>query len=100
MFRIRAPRDARGRELAGSRFGVIVQAEEMLGLGTVLVAPTSTGALPTTFRPVIEVEEAQTRVLPEQTHALDLARLGRSAGRLAATELDALDDALSLVLGL
>ncbi len=41
-----------------------------------------------------------TKVLVEQIRAVDVERLGRSAGRLDASELQALDDALSLVLGL
>jgi mRNA interferase MazF len=41
-----------------------------------------------------------TRVLVEQTTVVDPARLGRSAGRLEASELQAVDEALALVLGL
>jgi hypothetical protein len=39
-------------------------------------------------------------VLVEQTTVVDPGRLGRSAGRLATTELKAVDEALTLVLGL
>lgn len=79
---------------------MVVQADELLELCTVLVAPTSAGARPATFRPTIELEGAETRVLVEQTTVVDPQRLGRSAGRLDATELRAVDDALLLVLGL
>jgi len=79
---------------------VIVQADEFLGLSTVLVAPTSTGARPASFRPVITLHGTTTRVLVEQTTVVDPQRLGRSAGRLAAAELRAVDEALVLVLGL
>jgi mRNA interferase MazF len=79
---------------------VIVQADELLGLSTVLVAPTSTGARPASFRPRITLADATTRVLVEQTTVVDPERLGRSAGRLAADELQRVDDALALVLGL
>jgi mRNA interferase MazF len=79
---------------------VIVQADELLGLSTTLVAPTSTGARPTTFRPTIMLDGHETRVLVEQTTVVDPQRLGRSAGRLDAEELRAVDDALALVLGL
>ncbi len=41
-----------------------------------------------------------TRILVEQTVAVDPRRLGRSAGRLDTPELRALDEALTLVLGL
>jgi len=39
-------------------------------------------------------------VLVEQTTAVDPERLGSSVGRLDAGELEALDDALALVLAL
>ena len=42
----------------------------------------------------------ETRILVEQTTVVDPERLGRSAGRLAAAELRAVDEALMLVLGL
>jgi len=79
---------------------VVVQADELLGLSTVLVSPTSTGAQPASFRPAIKIESTATRVLVEQTTVVDPRRLGRSVGRLDADELQAVDDALALVLGL
>lgn len=82
------------------RYAVVVQADELLGLSTVLVSPTSTRARPATFRPAIEVDSTQTRVLVEQTSVVDPQRLGPSAGRLNAGELRAIDDALTLVFGL
>ena len=100
IFRLPAPRNARGHEQSGARYAVIVQADEFLDLSTVLVAPTSTSARPATFRPTITVERQETRVLVEQTTVVDPARLGRSAGRLDAVELRAVDEALTLLLGL
>jgi mRNA interferase MazF len=98
VFRIRLPR--RGREQRGSRYGVIVQADEFLGLSTVVIAPTSRSAAAATFRPEVEVAGERTLILVEQLRAVDLERLGESAGRLTARELRAVDDALELVLGL
>jgi mRNA interferase MazF len=100
IFRLPAPRATRGREQRGARYAVIVQAEEFLDLSTTIVAPTSTSARPATFRPVINVDGEDTRVLVEQTTVVDPRRLGRSAGRLEATELLAVDEALALILGL
>lgn len=57
-------------------------------------------ARPATFRPTIELEDEETRVLVEQTTVVDPQRLGHSAGRLDAEELRAVDEALGLVLGL
>lgn len=100
IFRLRPSRNRTGHEQGGSRFAVVVQSDDLLGLSTVLVAPTSTQARAATFRPVVEIEGARTLVLVEQTTAVDTRRLGRSAGRLEATELHAVDDALALILGL
>jgi mRNA interferase MazF len=99
IFRLPSPRQTRGHEQRGARFAVIVQADEFLGLSTVLVSPTSTAARPASFRPTITLEGTPTSVLVEQTTVVDPERLGGSAGRLDANELQAVDQALALVLG-
>jgi mRNA interferase MazF len=100
VFRLPAPRAARGHEQRGARYAVIVQADEFLDLSTVLVSPTSTRARPASFRPTITLDREETRVLVKQTAVVDPQRLGRSAGRLDANELRSVDEALTLVLGL
>lgn len=100
IFRLPGPKRSRGHEQQGDRYAVVIQADELLGLSTVLVAPTSRSARPSTFRPTIELLGDQSRVLVEQTTVVDPQRLGDSGGRLEAAELRALDDALRLVLGL
>jgi mRNA interferase MazF len=100
IFRLPAARGARGHEQRGARFAVVVQADEFLDLSTVLVSPTSTNARAASFRPAITVAGNETRVLIEQTTVVDPQRLGRSAGRLDANELRAVDEALLLVFGL
>ena len=100
IFRLPSPRATRGHELRGARLAVIVQADEFLGLSTTLIAPTSTSARAASFRPTITIDGADTRVLVEQTTVVDPERLGSSAGRLEANELRAVDDALTLILGI
>jgi mRNA interferase MazF len=100
IFRLPSHRRARGHEQRGARYAVVVQADEFLDLSTTLVAPTSTRALPASFRPAIAVGGRETRVLVEQTTVVDPKRLGPSAGRLDADELRAVDEALGLILGL
>jgi mRNA interferase MazF len=100
VFRLPAPKAARGHVQRGARYAVIVQADELMALSTTLVAPTSSGARAATFRPTIEIDGTDTRVLVEQTTVVDPQRLGRSAGRLDAEELRAVDEALALALGL
>lgn len=99
VYRVRLPA-RRGREQHGSRYAVVVQADDLLGFSTVLVAPTSRSALGATFRPEVEVAGEGTRVMVEQLRALDIDRLGDLSGRLRAEEMRAVDDALSLVLAL
>lgn len=100
VFRLPALGGTRGHEQRGARYAVVVQADEFLGLSTVLVSPTSTSAQAASFRPTITLEGSETRVLVEQTTVVDLQRLGLSAGRLDASELRSIDEALVLVLGL
>lgn len=100
IYQLRAPKDARGREQDGPRYAVVVQSDH-LPLSTWLVAPTSTGRRGTSFRPEIEVEGRPTRIMVEQTSAIDPeVRLGDFVGRLTTTELTMIDDALMDVLGL
>jgi len=100
VFRLPSPRGARGREQRGARYAVVVQADELMGLSTTLVSPTSASAQPATFRPTISLDGTETLVLVEQTTVVDPQRLGPSAGRLDADEMRAVDDALALALGL
>lgn len=100
VFRLPAPSRARGHEQQGARYAVVVQGDDFLALSTALVAPTSTRARPATFRPTIELLGAETRVLVEQTTVVDRQRLGKSAGRLSAAEIQSLDHALRLILSL
>lgn len=99
IFELRLPR-GRGHEQQGKRFGVVVQAHELLPRSVVLTAPTSMSARPTSFRPEIVVEGQTTKVLVEQLGAVDATRLGDPVGHVAAEELWGIDEALLTVLGL
>ena len=99
VYALKAPRGHGGRDQAAARFAVVVQSDA-LPLSTWLVAPTSTSALPATFRPEVEVEGGLTRVLTEQTAAVDPERLGAHVGNLTLNELQRVDAALRLVMGL
>lgn len=100
VYRLRAPRGARGHEQQGRRYAVVVQADDFEALSTWLVAPTSTSARPATFRPAVAVNGDETLVLAEQTSAVDPSRLGERVGHLSFDELRAVDAALRLVLSL
>jgi mRNA interferase MazF len=77
-----------------------VQSDVLHVLSTWLVAPTSTAARPATFRPSVEIDGTETRVLVEQTSAVDPSRLGDRIGHLGYDELRAVDAALRLVMSL
>ena len=84
----------------GRRFAVIVQADDLLALSTVVICPTSTSAPPASFHPEIELDDEPTRVMCEMVGAIDARNLSKQVAQLGYDELRAVDDALALVLGL
>jgi mRNA interferase MazF len=99
VHRLNAPRGTRGHKQSGTRCAVVVQSDD-LPLSTWLVAPTSTSARHASFRPEVEIEGRTTRVLAEQTAAIDPGRLGPSVGYLSRDEIRRVDAALRIVLEL
>ena len=91
---------ARGRVQAGDRPAVVLQAHGMAQWSTVLVAPLSTSALATSFRPRVVVKGTETLALADQVQPLAADRLGRRLGSLDADELIELEAAVRKVLGL
>ena len=89
-----------GHEQHGRRYGVILQADEFASLSTVLIAPTSGSSRATWWRPEIDIAGTRTRVLVEQTGAVDATRLGRRVGHLSPEESWGVEDALRTVLAL
>ena len=71
---------------------------DQLPLSTWLVAPTSTSARAASFPPEVEIGGNLTRVLAEQTAAVDPSRLGKSVGYLSLEEMRRVDAALRTVL--
>jgi mRNA interferase MazF len=96
---LRQPKNATGHELRGQRYGVVVQSDDLAWLSTLLIAPTSTSAQPTVFRPEVTVRGRTTRVMVDQVTAMDRARVGRRVGRLSAGEIREMEAALRDVLG-
>jgi mRNA interferase MazF len=90
----------RGRVQSGRRYAVIVQADDLLVLSTIVICPTSQSAPPASFHPEVAVGEEKTRVMCEMVGAVDARRLGKQVGHLALDEIRAVDDALLLVLEL
>ena len=99
IYRLRIPKGI-GHEQRGVRYGVIVEADELLPRSVVLVAPTSRSARAASFRPEVTIAGQTTRVLVEQLGAVDAQRLGDPVQLLSAGDMWAIDDALTPVLGL
>lgn len=99
VFRLRL-RQGKGHEQQGVRYGVVVQSDALMALSTILVAPTSRSARAASFRPEVEIEETTTRVLVEQTGAVDVTRLGDLVGHLTTEEQWGVDLALKTVFDL
>ena len=99
IHEFRLPRGT-GHEQQGRRYGVIVQANELLPRSVVLVAPTSRSAKPASFRPEIDLLGETARVLVEQVGTVDAGRLGELVGRVNPQQQWGIDEALMTVLGL
>ena len=90
----------RGRVQHGRRYAVIVQADALLALSTVVICPTSQSTPSASFHPEITIGGETTRVLCEMVSAVDARSLGAQVGRLGVEELRCIEDALELVLDL
>ena len=89
-----------GHVQSGRRYAVIVQADDLLALSTVVVCPTSRSAFSASFHPEVAIANQPTQVLCEMVGAVDARALGERVGHLAPEELRAVEDALLLVLDL
>lgn len=90
----------RGRVQHGRRYAVIVQADDLLALSTILICPTSQATPPASFHPEVSIGDGSTRVMCEMVGAVDVRHLGQQVGHLTLEEIRAVDDALLLVLDL
>ena len=99
VYAITLPR-RRGRVQHGRRYAVVVQADDLLALSTVIVCPTSTSTPPASFHPEVAVGAEQTRVMCEMVGAVDARAFGEQVGHLSRDDLRSVDDALLLVLDL
>jgi mRNA interferase MazF len=99
VHRIKLP-GKRGHVQRGRRYAVIVQADDLLALSTVVICPTSLSAFTASFHPEIVVADQPTQVLCEMVGAIDAHVLGERIGHLTHDELRTVEDALVLVLDL
>jgi len=100
IYRLRGSKTAKGYEQKGTRYAVVLQSD-YLPLSTALVAPTSTSCAPASFRPTIEINGIPTRVMVEQTAAVDVeTRLAERVGHLTHTQMQELRRAVLAVFGI
>jgi len=99
VHEIRLPR-GRGRVQHGRRFAVIVQADDLLALSTIVVCPTSTSTPAASFHPEVMLGNEPTRIMCEMVGAVDARSLGDQVAHLTLDEMREVDEALELVLDL
>jgi len=99
VHQIKLP-NKRGHVQSGRRYAVIVQADDLLTLSTVVICPTSRSAFPASFHPEVTIASQATQVLCEMVGAVDARALGERVAHLTHDELRAVEDALLLVLDL
>lgn len=99
VHRIKLP-GKRGHAQQGRRYAVIVQADDLLALSTVVICPTSRLVFPSTFHPEVTIADQPTQVLCEMVGVVDARVLGERVGHLTREELRTVEDALLLVLDL
>ena len=87
----------RGREQRGKRYGVVLSE---LDWSMATVVPTSTSARGSRFRPRIELLGIPTLLLVDQIRSLDVDCIGDMVGYLTHEDLERLEHALRLYLGL
>ncbi|MFI5039348.1 MAG: type II toxin-antitoxin system PemK/MazF family toxin [Solirubrobacterales bacterium] len=90
----------RGHVQHGDRYAVVVQADDLLALSTVVICPTSRSAPEASFHPQVAVRDEPTQILCEMVGAVDARALGEQVGHLTLEEMHAVDDALLMVLDL
>lgn len=99
VHRIKLP-GRRGHVQEGRRYAVIVQADDLLALSTVVICPTSRSVFQASFHPEVTLLDQPTQVLCEMVGAVDARALGERIGHLTRDELRTVEDALLLVLDL
>lgn len=90
----------RGHAQHGSRYAVIVQADDLLALSTIVVCPTSQSTPPASFHPDVIVDGDSTRVMCEMVGVVDARALGDHVAHLTYDEMLSIDEGLTLVLDL
>ena len=79
---------------------MVVQADDLLALSTIVICPTSTSTPPASFHPEVLVADERTLVMCEMVGAVDARALGDRVSRLTLDDMRWIDDALELVLDL
>jgi mRNA interferase MazF len=99
VHEINLPR-RQGRVQHGRRYAVLLQADDLMGLSTVVICPTSQSAPSASFHPEVDLDGETSKVLCEMIKAVDGRKLGKQVGHLSVDEIRSVNDALELVLDL
>jgi mRNA interferase MazF len=100
VYKLPAAKNPSGHEQRGARYAVVVQSDD-LPLSTWLVCPTSASAADAPWRPEVDLGDiGESRVMTEHLCGVDPQRLGKWIANLTRNEMDAVDQALRIVLAL
>ena len=93
--------EARGHELKGPHYAVVVQSDAY-PLSTLLVVPLSSSAQPAAWRAPVQIAGQQTYALVEQARAVDVqSRLREWICNIAGSEeMAQIDEELAAILGI
>ena len=89
----------RGHEQRGRRYGILMSPPDSM-LSVVSMIPTSTSAEKRVYRPEVEFDGRTTRVLIEQTRAIDRRFVGDLVGYIDRVDLAEVEAAFAQYFGL
>lgn len=82
----------------GARLGIVLQANTLQKLPTILIAPISQNVQHISFRPRVEIKGEAVHVVTEQIWPVEANRFGQFVGQLSPEELWRVQEAIKLVL--
>ncbi len=100
VYRVDLGEVRRGHEQRGRRFGLVLSPSSM-PWSIATIVPTSTTAQPAVFRPLLEINGRETRVLVDQIRSIDTDYIvGDPVHYLEHDELAEVEHAVARYLGL
>ncbi|MGH3544533.1 MAG: type II toxin-antitoxin system PemK/MazF family toxin [Mycobacteriales bacterium] len=99
IYRLKAGKNASGREQHGPRYGIVMQSDAVIR-STVVVVPTSASAIASDTRVPLAFKGIETYAMTEQMAVVDLRRLGDKVGHADHQTMHDIETAIRLLLGM